>query len=616
MNTTTRVAAVSAVAILAAACAGPTVDPDTYLHMICVDEDGDAAPLRIKGQTERGSTPIDIHVKNIAERYWYECIHSATNPRDLEIVLVIHGGLVSMQASVEAAAAALGPIRAAAQAQDPPASVFPIFVNWETGIVSAYTSHLFSVRHGREEPLWYTIPTAPFTALIDIGRAVTRLVPILFTSQGIFSVQAYRDPRPQAVPNGWLESAWIDTDDQVPGFWERAGDAALTVFPGLARIATTPLLDTIGYSAYGNMARRARVLFLRDEDYDGGHPRPTGALSLLMHHLLEPSHFKQESVADLQRKLRIEHALAAPAEKLAIEKKLAVAERILESNRYPHESLPFANVGEPTFQIMAHSMGTHVANGLVRRYGREATFREIIFMGAACSIREFVDQTLPYIVQNPDSGFYNLCLHPTNEIGEWSYGGTMPHGSLLVWVDSYITEIRTEMDCTLGHWNNVMRALPIIDNLTSDIRRRIKIRGFPRAGDYPRKHGEFNDLRFQYWRPEYRDAALDPATRFAVGEQVEKARGRITAEAAAADAQRKLLQKAFDRKLAAARTAREVSELLAVYRGLVEDEESKANTAGRELDVARLVEYWKLQAAARCKDIAAGRQATRRLEAP
>ncbi len=592
-------------------CAVPVVGPDAYLHMICVDPNGDAAPLEVEGPasggdaaagpTSRRATAIDLHVRDIARRYWTECVELGRDPRDHTIRLVIHGGLVGMQQSVQEAEDALPIMR---RGKDR-GGVFPVFVNWEAGMGQSYGNHLFSVRGGREEPLWYTIPTAPFLFLIDVGRAVTRFLPVLATNQRSNIQKSYLETAPQSVPHGWEESAWIDTHDQYDGGWITARNVAQEFVPGLARLVTTPLLDLVGYSAYGNMMRRTRVLLLKDGDFDGGHHRPSGALSLLMQHLLGESQQKDEVVGELRRQLQIELAIAAESERGAIQQRLDVANRILNSNEYGHRDEPFANVGEPTFEVIAHSMGTHIANGLVRRYGHTASFRKIVFLGAACSIREFAGQTLPYIVRNEDCTFHNLCLHPFDEIGEWSYGGTMPHGSLLIWIDSYLTEHRSQMDYTLGQWNNVMRALPIIDYLRADVRRRIKVRGFGRRGRYPHSHGALNDVAFGYWKESYYDPEKDLRTRRRVLRQIEEHRGRLSELAAGYAAKLKTMQRDMDRQLAETDSAADVERVHASFVEQAYDQQRQARGRGVPLSVDALLARWREQVKARKADLRA-----------
>lgn len=566
----TRIPSVLAAVTLASCSSIPVVPPEAYPHLICVNPNGGAARLRIKGDHERNQAPLDLHVRTICESYWHQCVDDGVFPCDNEIVLVMHGGLVNMCQSVDEAKAALPKL--ARHASGDGRGTFPIFVNWETGIPRSYTDHLFNIREGREASTIYGVSTAPFVLAADVGRAIVRLVPIMFTTQSRNIREFYQSTGPEAVPVGWEESAWIDTREQDRHLCVTGLDIVQEFVPGLLRLVTMPVLDSVAHSAYQNMLRRARVLFLRDADFDAGQHAPTGVLSMLMENLVGPSQHKHDTMCDILRGLEVQlkSRKLGDAERAEIERKIAIAESILNGNEYGHQSRPFANIGAPTFHIFAHSMGAHIANTLLRRYGQRATFEKIVFMGAACSIREFADQTLPYIAEHPECQFYNVCLHPTAELAEWSYGGIMPHGSLLVWLDSYVTEVRTEMDLTLGRWNNVMRALPVMDYLTSDVRRRIHIRGFGMGEFDPKTHGQLNDVSRGFWCEQYYDPLKDPRTLFwaqdaMVPEGAEDPRSPLQAERSM-----RALQRSYDKKLATSWSNLEVQNLLDLYKSYVD----------------------------------------------
>lgn len=593
-------AASCGVLLLAACASGPRVDSESYLHMICVDPDGAASDLEVSGPTARRATPLDAHVQDIAEHYWRECIDRGVLPLELPVSFVIHGGLVEMKTSIPEAIDVLG-----AMTSDASEPTFPIFVNWDTGLLASYANHLFWVRSGRRSPWYSALPGTPFVFLMDVGRGVTRFLWNTVSSQRSDMLEVYRNSPPETVPKGWRESAWIDTTPKEVGFWSTVGTVAVEFVPGLARIVTAPMLDTIGYTAYGDMVRRARVLFLRDEDFDAGHFRPTGALSLLMAELLGNSDHKQHAVEKMRRQLEVELAATKGAKaRYELQRRIDIADRILTSNRYGHENQPFCNYGEPSFRIFAHSMGTLVANSLVQRFGHEATFEKIVYMGAACSIRDFADEVLPYIAANPECEFYDVCLHPADEFGEWSYYGTMPHGSLLVWIDSYVTEIRTELDYTLGRWNNVMRALPVMAFMASDIRRRIHVRGFGASGPVPHSHGELNDREFAFWRPEYYDVSADPATKWEFAAQVRAERVELASGLVDVDVELRDLQRAFDRSLGRAESSPEVAMIVVAYWWRAA---SRATELGlqfkRSIGIAHLLKLWWEQALSRMGDI-------------
>ena len=169
------------------------------------------------------------------------------------------------------------------------------------------------------------------------------------------------------------------------------------------------------------------MLFVRERDLDIKRHPPTGALSLLMARIREV-----ESSRDLKdarryltgsqqnlehaRDLRIhhdkgecEHSCACEDQITALES--AAADFVGEFDKLPHYKKPIH------ITIIGHSMGTIVANELVRR-NSDAHFDRIVYMAAACTIREFCSTVLTYVKSNPSAEFFNLTLHPAQEQGE------------------------------------------------------------------------------------------------------------------------------------------------------------------------------------------------------
>lgn len=430
--------------LLLPACRSLEISKGQYEHIICADSDGDSCDLSIDGKVVHSNHKS--HAEEIARAF----VASGKQ----RIMLVIHGGLVDMEVAVKDAREALARIEKDPQMQE----VFPIFINWETGIRRSYFDHLFFVRAGLRNALLATL-TSPFVLIGDFGRAIAS-TPMTVTQQLRNLYFYYASELPVAIPEGWRDSAGLDRTEEDDDWLSVTGDAALEVVPGAFRLATGVLLDAVGIPAYKNMRRRARVLFIRDEDYGRARHELSGALPMLM-----------EAIAAQRSGARI--------------------------------------------TVVAHSMGCSVANELVLRYGSRRfqdqehkeqaalVFDEIVYMGAACTMREFAGSVLPYVREHPDVHFYNLCLHPFDEVDDRYMFGAVPHGSLLEWIDDYITEQESPLDRTLGKWNNAMIGLPLIDYLVESVRKRVITKGFPRRGSGPHDHGDFNDIDQRYWRREF-----------------------------------------------------------------------------------------------------------------
>jgi hypothetical protein len=149
--------------------------------------------------------------------------------------------------------------------------------------------------------------------------------------------------------------------------------------------------------------------------------------------------------------------------------------------------------------LIGHSMGTIVLNDFIRDYESYPNLKitNIVYMAPACSIRDFERSVIPYMrsTKGKDARFYNLTLHPLNDVREANAFNLVARGSLLEWIDSYFTTPSTPMDRTLGKWENIIQATHIIPD---EVRERVYIKGFPVGDtnkDGPQKHGEFDEYR-------------------------------------------------------------------------------------------------------------------------
>jgi len=152
--------------------------------------------------------------------------------------------------------------------------------------------------------------------------------------------------------------------------------------------------------------------------------------------------------------------------------------------------------------LIGHSMGTIVINDAYRECPNLAA-RNIVYMAAACSIRDFQVSTGRYIDKNPRVNFYNLCLHPRAELEESHAWGTPVRGSLLVWIDEFFQSPESFGDRTLGTFENAVIAYKLLPQ-TSHVR----LKAFPFEADQtspgvgvPRNHGDFTS--FKFWHPSF-----------------------------------------------------------------------------------------------------------------
>src|ERR1700740_564743 len=93
--------------------------------------------------------------------------------------------------------------------------------------------------------------------------------------------------------------------------------------------------------------------------------------------------------------------------------------------------------------LVGHSMGTIVINHLLRASTRLPVSR-IVYMAAACTIKDYEDTVFPYLRQHPRAQISQLVLHHTAELREsnlmlFRWLDFAPRGSLLLWIDNFLS---------------------------------------------------------------------------------------------------------------------------------------------------------------------------------
>lgn len=206
--------------------------------------------------------------------------------------------------------------------------------------------------------------------------------------------------------------------------------------------------------------------------------------------------------------------------------------------------------------LVGHSMGTIVAGEAIREFP-EIPYKNVVFSGAAISIREFKNtveatlfrkynehnnyknlireresfrdelllennskSTIAAIKKNEEAInrltilskqtepfiFYNLSLHPFAEAREENIMGAVPSGSLLEWIDNSIENPQDGLDRTLGKWTNVTPLL-VKDRNNENIP---QITDAQKDGNPLKKH-YFNQELLKYNYMHFSRFGLDPA---------------------------------------------------------------------------------------------------------
>ncbi len=522
---------------------GP-IDPNAILkkHVVMFDEDGhpvdptgnyecqpksnheDPAYCDGKHSVMANYPPLQRedfrkHVLNIIESAKTDAMKKNLNK--VQLLFFVHGGLNTQLGSLERIVGE-GPDSKRKEhtlynliTEESP--YYPIFINWQSSLRSSYFNHLLYVRQGEKWPWLAGWLTAPVVLAVDIGRSILR-APLVWGSM------IYNDAKTAPALAGMLgneknlsdevvkkllcnnaqdqescltqfdsnkaystfsDACWNGTENLkqplvsknlIVGVDERrCPEMGWKFFQWLVTIPTklaiSPFLDAFGKSAWDNMLRSIQLLYQVDEEFHvasppktepakGANRIPEGGLSIFFNELLK----------EIQN-----HDKAQPIE------------------------------WEITW--IGHSAGTIIINEAIRRFGLPKTqervlpFNTIVYMAAASSLRDVQNSVYPYLQNHPSTEFYQLMLHEKAEEGEtvWQPFDLSPRGSLLVWIDDFLSNPLTHKERTAGRYQNFFgdyHSIPV--NIRNQIYLRVFSQGEKVHSGNPQKHGEFTD-RFRFW---------------------------------------------------------------------------------------------------------------------
>ena len=449
---------------------------DLARHVVMFDSEG--YPVHPYGKRRRMSDDeYGAHLAAIMDRIK----EHEQNGGKKRVLIHVHGGLNTLRSAWKRAGKLQGPVASG--------GYYPLFVLWRSGPVSSYLEHLLFVRQGRVHKVWGPL-TSIFYLAADLGRGITSF-PILWYHQTITALKTAlpagnKERRNAAALYGELKRRYMADlagagGTEIPvslggdnrGSLNKIGRFLWYFVALLAKLVSAPLIDATGDSAWANMLRQTQNLFRTPAEFNLGARRtvpgavanaldsaPTGGLSEFLTRLSETVGPGGDG----------------------------------SSSDSGHE-----------ITIVGHSMGAIVVNEMLRSDHR-LPIKNIVYMGAACSIGEFEHAVVPYLKSHKEAQFYNLCLHPIAEAREINFWDIVPRGSLLEWIDNFLSSPRTALDRRLGKWDNMLQATHIVP---SKVRGRVHIKGFEVGARKPQKHGHFNDIEF--WQP--RGLGTDPITR-------------------------------------------------------------------------------------------------------
>jgi hypothetical protein len=454
--------------------------------------------------------------------------HFGTKKKNL--LLFIHGGL-NGQENNDRASQLAKQIKS-----DTHNEYYPIFVNWNSALGSSYGEHLTSVRQGKTDRwAWATSPTYLAT---DLGRGLIR-APVVWWSlvrNDLTSWPSDKDnwffnffdlAKEERNANKIADTLKEEPSNKSFKFWP--GDQALSTFwkdrvLGSTTTALTypikflssPWVDALGKSAWENMLRRTDLLFHTENDFQANPPQSVASGSKNF----EASLTTCNPLVPEQQGLV--HSQASGALSIFLRK----------LTKEIHQPSVYGTENDPTkwsITLVGHSMGAIIVNHILRDFGTCLPIDNIVFMAAASTINSYNDSVYPYMIKcqrelkikrqrvlkedkkqcelekdkRKMPGVYHLMLHELAETSERNLWNLPPTGSLLVWIDNFLSTPNTPMDRTSGRFTNLMLSL---HTTPEEIRPCISIKRFPGGGSgwggtqngIPANHSDFAE-RFKFW---------------------------------------------------------------------------------------------------------------------
>jgi len=400
-----------------------------------------------------------------------------TNRKDKEgikpikgITIHIHGGLNTIKHADNKAKSLYSKVLLDGQ--------YPIFINWDSGLLSSYPDHLVLIRKGLHQPLLGLI-TFPFVLIEDTLRSIVHMPSALYTEVASLAATSTRiqseSEKDYEQRENELEKLGFEVISEGP-FRGVASNYKSIINP--AKILGTPLVDGFGTGSWRAMLRRADMILEKSIAYEGEGPRPITKATFVT---------------------RTDHTQTA-------------AKKLLEMLS-SHDELKDLEI-----TLIGHSMGTIAATEILAKF-QNLKIKNLVFMGAAVRLKDVQNIVSPWLESHPSAQFWSLSLDPYREMGENNFLDTGPRGSLLHMIDFTFAEVNSFKDRTAGSWWNITRTADILFPASNSLRSRVHLTRFPIGPDckWPQKHGDFNEFTFwkdEFWKGGDRDKNLYSCSSF------------------------------------------------------------------------------------------------------
>lgn len=473
----------------------PQATVDVARHALFVHPDGRARAVLPRPTARRVvGAPLD---QANGERHLATLLQAVRESPHDTILLYVHGGRIPYTES-----AARTRIRGAILDS---AGYHAIFVNWNSAGLSSLAWHLFRMRQGQDWGPWRGLLSAPFVFAGAVGRTVSR-APLTTLQQaadycrtlggvargdlegplrdsrfcpvpGVDQVRREQAAYEHARRNGTADAApraeptlaiGLGTHDHG---WTVGTTRVLTGVTTLApKLVLAPVADGFGAGALSEMRRRATSMIHAPDDVGNG----------------------REIRTSYQPPQGIVHALVDSLQAL------------LQEYQQPLDDGPART---RTLILVGHSLGTLVLDQILEHFPRLEVAR-IIYLAPASTVTDLERGVVRYLERHPRTLYYHGMLHPYADAGEWQPGmlDLVPRGSLLEWMDDYLTSPDTPLDRVSGKWSNIVVATHVF---SPSVRSRVVLKAFgvrdPFDADDPalhrglHRHGGFSNPAFAFW---------------------------------------------------------------------------------------------------------------------
>lgn len=301
---------------------------------------------------------------------------------------------------------------------------------------------------------------------------------------------------------------WLGIDERTG--WEKFEASIKYILTSPTKLISAPVIDALGTSSWNVMLRTASQLF----HYDSRQVSHTG------------SHLSQTGTHDYRQTGALSVFFEELRGKICKDDKRSSAGTVAEGKKC-------TNNDEWEITLVGHSMGAIIVNHIIREFG-DLPIKNVVYMAAASTIQDYQDTIFPYLTKrnvqissgNPADVslayqksenkkpercgderhdgvcVYHLMLHEAAESGEWwsDILDPFPRGSLLIWLDNFLTHPLSREDRRLGRFTNFIVAA---HHTPVELRPYINIVKFG-AGEgvlSPQKHGEFGG-NLKFWKSE------------------------------------------------------------------------------------------------------------------